>query len=241
MLHIRKLVVLSHWRKKHIFWLIGCIILIFLSTPLIHSLSLWQWTVIATIFQHQITEIVWVLFLLYFGSTIIWQFKADKIFQLLWAKKQEPKNMIFQMRLGLYSIYSFYILLTYIVGFLVQGFDVNTLMMYSNLLISGAIVLAIVMILSLVTNSYAAMICALILYTISYSINFILFSTPLWFQDTVSYKLLSIIQYFFPRLDLLYNTIDSWSWLRAMWANILYLIVLLIILIKLFLSYYTKK
>lgn len=241
MLHIRKLVVLSHWRKKYIFWLIGCIILIYLCSPLINSLSLWQWDTINTVFQHQITEIVWMLFLLYFGSTILGQWKSNKIFQLLWAKKQEPISIIFQIRLGLYSIYSLYIIVTYCIGYIIQWFEINILLMYINLLISWWILLSLVMILSQFTNSYAAIIWSLILYVISYSINFILFSTPIWFQDSLSYQILHTIQYIFPRLDLLYSTMGSASWIRSAMANILYLIVIIILLIRSFLFYYTKK
>lgn len=239
MLHVWKLIITLHRRKKHILWLIICAIFIFLCIPILNSISLWEGSFVNSSFQHQITEIVGLLFLLYFWSTTLSQLNQNKITQLLWSKKKEPISFISQIRWGLYSIYIFYILLTVIVVLLIQGFDINIIIWYSNLIISWGIILIIIMMLSLLTNSYAAMVWALIIYSISYSINFIIFSTPLSFQETLSFKTLTVLQYLFPRFDILYSTVWR-EWLRSVWGNILYLIVIYCIFVYVFLHRYNR-
>lgn len=239
MLHVWKLIITLHRRKKHILWLIICAIFIFLCIPILNSVSLWEGSFINSSFQHQITEIVGLLFLLYFGSTTLSQLNHNKITQLLWSKKKEPISFISQIRWGIYSIYIFYILLTIITTFILQGLNISIIMWYANLIISWGIILTIIMMLSLVTNSYAAMVWSLIIYSISYSINFIIFSTPLSFQETFSFKALTILQYLFPRFDILYST----TWIqrfRSIWGNILYWIVIYYIFVYVFLHRYNR-
>jgi hypothetical protein len=239
MLHVWKLIITLHRRKKHILWLIICAVFIFLCIPILNSISLWEGLFVNSSFQHQITEIIGLLFLLYFGSTTLSQLNQNKITQLLWSKKKEPISFISQIRWGVYSIYIFYILLTVIAILLIQGFDIHIIMWYSNLIISWGIILTIIMMLSLLTNSYAAMVWALIIYSISYSINFIIFSTPISFQETFSFKVLTILQYLFPRFDILYSTLWR-EWLRSVWGNILYWIVIYYIFVYIFLDRYNR-
>jgi hypothetical protein len=239
MFHIWKLIITLHRRKKHILWLIICAIFIFLCIPIINSISLWEGWFINNIFQHQITEIIGLLFLLYFGSTTLSQLNQNKITQLLWSKKKEPISFISQIRWGIYSIYIFYILLTIITTLLLQGFNISVIMWYVNLIISWGIILTMIMMLSLLTNSYAAMVWSLIIYSISYSINFIIYSTPIGFQDTFSFKALTILQYLFPRFDILYSTIWK-EWLWSLWGNIFYWIAIYCIFVYIFLDRYNK-
>jgi hypothetical protein len=239
MLHVWKLIITLHRRKKHILWLIICAVFIFLCIPILNSISLWEGLFVNSSFQHQITEIIGLLFLLYFGSTTLSQLNQNKITQLLWSKKKEPISFISQIRWGVYSIYIFYILLTVIAILLIQGFDIHIIMWYSNLIISWGIILTIIMMLSLLTNSYAAMVWALIIYSISYSINFIIFSTPISFQETFSFKVLTVLQYLFPRFDILYSTLWR-EWLRSVWGNILYWIVIYYIFVYIFLDRYNR-
>ncbi len=226
-----------HRRKKHIFWLIVCGIFVFLCSPLICSISLWEWEIVNNTFQHQITEIVGLLFLLYFGSTTLNQLNDTKVTQLLWSKKREPISFISQIRWGIYSVFAWYILLNFIVTTIIHFHQVDVIP-YINLLVSWWVILTIVMLFSLVTNSYIAMISSLIIYSISYSINFIIFSTPLSFQQSLSYKILSFAQYLFPRFDLLYST--SW-WSERLWSigwNIIYLCCIYCVFIYIFLRRY---
>lgn len=239
MLHVWKLIITLHRRKKHILWLIICAIFIFLCIPILNSISLWEGSFVNSSFQHQITEIVGLLFLLYFGSTTLSQLNQNKITQLLWSKKKEPISFISQIRWGIYSIYIFYILLTILTTLLLQGLNISIIMWYTNLIISWGIILTIIMMLSLLTNSYAAMVWSLIIYSISYSINFIIFSTPLSFQETLSFKALTILQYLFPRFDILYSTVWT-EWLRSLWGNILYWIVIYYIFVYVFLHRYNR-
>lgn len=241
MLHVWKLIITLHRRKKHVAWLCICAVFVFLLIPLINSISLWEGWFVNTAFQHQITEIIGLLFLLYFGSTLLQQLNHNKIIQLLRSKRKEPISFVTQIRWGTYSIYAIYIIVTCIIALLLQWPVHNILIWYSNLLISGAIVLTVVMLLSLVTNSYAAMVWSLIIYSISYSINFIIFSTPPNFQETLSYKILTILQYLFPRFDMLYNTSGNiGEWLRSVWWNMLYLSCIFSLFIYVFLRHYNK-
>jgi len=239
MLHVWKLIITLHRRKKHILWLIICAIIIFLCMWIINSISLWEWNFVNNIFQHQITEIIGVLFLLYFGSTTLHQLNQTKVTQLLWSKKKEPISFISQIRWGIYSIYIIYIIITCIAALLLQDITMVTIISYFNLAITWAIILTIIMILSLVTNAYAAMVWSLIIYSISYSINFILFGTPWSFQDTLSYKALTFVQYLFPRFDILYST-TSTEWIRSLWGNIIYWMVIYCIFIYVFLHRYNR-
>ena len=241
MLHVWKLIVTSHRRKKHVIWLFICAVFVFLLIPLINSISLWEGWFVNTSFQHQITEIIGLLFVLYFWSTILQQLNHNKIIQLLRSKRKEPISFVTQIWLGTYSIYAIYIIITCLIALLLQWPEHNILIWYSNLLISGAIVLTVVMLLSIVTNSYAAMVWSLIIYSISYSINFIIFSTPLAFQETISYKILTILQYLFPRFDMLYSTSNHvWERLWSIWWNILYLLCIFSLFIYVFLRRYNK-
>ena len=239
MLHVWKLIITLHRRKKHILWLIICAIFIFLCIPILNSISLWEGWIINSTFQHQITEIIGLLFLQYFGSTTLSQLNQNKITQLLWSKKKEPISFISQIRWGIYSIYMFYILLTILTTLLLQWLNINIIMWYANLIISWGTILTIIMMLSLLTNSYAAMVWSLIIYSISYSINFIIFSTPVSFQETLSFKALTILQHLFPRFDILYST-TSTEWLRSLWGNILYWIVIYCIFVYVFLHRYNR-
>ncbi len=240
MLHVWKLIVTLHRRGKHIIWLFLCSILLFLCVPILNSISLGEWNIVNNSFQHQVTEIIGVLFLLYFWSTIFTQFNQNKTLQLLRSKKKQPLQFLSEIRLGIFTVYGSYIIITLLWACLLQWFTIETLLSYTNLLISGGIILIFVMLLSLVTNSYAAMIASLIIYGISYSINFILFSTPLMFKEDISYKILQTIQYIFPRFDLLYST--NWNeWLRSLFGNSIYLLCLYAILSYIFLSFYDKR
>ena len=239
MLHIWKLIITLHWRKKNILWLIICGIFIFLCIPLLNSISLWEGAFVSNAFQHQITEIIGLLFLLYFGSTTLNQLDQNKVTQLLWSKKKQPVSFIVQIWWAIYSIYTFYILLTMTAVLLVRGLDIDIMIWYANLMISWGTILTVIMLFSLLTNPYASMVSALIIYSISYSINFIIFSTPLSFQETFSFKALSIIQYLFPRFDILYSTV--WvQWLRSIWANLLYWIVIYTIFVSVFLYHHKR-
>ncbi len=191
-------------------------------------------------FQHQVTEIIGLLFILYFWSTTIQQFDQNKVMQLLWSKKKEPISFISQIRLGIYSVYFLYIVFSCIAFSLIHWINIENLFSYINLLVSWSIILTMILILSLITNSYASMIISLIIYSISYSINFIIFSTPIAFQETISYKLLTITQYIFPRFDMLYSTNIWIERLRSLWWNLLYLACIYYLFIYIFLRNYNK-
>ena len=120
--------------------------------------------------------------------------------------------------------------------------DISLIISYSNLLISGAIALSLIFFFSSITNSYAALLSTLIVYLISYSINFIIFSTPVNFEDNISFKILTIVQHLFPRFDILYSSMSMFStWLRSVGANILYFICITSIMIYIFLSRFAKR
>jgi hypothetical protein len=240
MLHIRRLMVTLHRRKRHIVWLLLCSVLLFLCIPLLNSISLWEGNIVNSSFQHQITEIIGILFLLYFWSTIFTQFNDHKTLQLLWSKKKSPSYFLWETRLGIFTIYSGYIIITLLWAGFLQGFTTETVLSYINLLMSGSIILTLVMLLSLATNPYASMIWSLIIYSVSYSINFILFSTPIGFKEDISYQALLIIQYMFPRFDLLYS-MTWYEWLRSLLGNGIYMLCLYGILSYVFLSLYDKK
>lgn len=240
MFHVRKLIITSYRRKKYILWLVISIIFLVLLSSLISSISLGEGTMINNNFQHQITEIIGLLFLLYFWSTTIQQFNQNKVMQLLWSKKKEPISFISQIRLGIYSVYFLYIILSCITFSLIHWINIENIFSYINLLVSWSIILTMILIFSLITNSYASMIISLIIYSISYSINFIIFSTPIAFQETISYKLLTLIQYIFPRFDMLYSTNIWIERLRSLWWNLLYLACIYYLFIYIFLRNYNK-
>lgn len=237
MFHIWKLILISHRRKKHILWLMVCILTTILCMSFIKPIALGEGAFVSNIIQHQITWVIGILFIVYFWSTIIHQFNHTKITQLLRSKQKNPISFISQLRAGTYSIYFAYICTTYIIVYLLN--DTNNIIAYTNLLISGATILTVTIFLSMVTNTYATMLWSFILYGISHSINFIIFSTPVAFKTNISYQILLIIQYLFPRFDLLYNT--TWfEWIRAVSWNILYWIALYSIFVYVFLHQYKK-
>lgn len=238
--HVWNLILTFHWRKRHIVWLFVSIIILYICTPFINSIALGENSVVSTAFSQQIIEIIGLLFLLYFGSTILSEFNKNKTIQLLRSKKKEPLWLITQLWTGTYTVYALYIIVAINIWWLIVWRDVTIVQATINLLISWAIVLSIVMCLSCITHPYAAIIWSLIIYSMSYSINFIIFSTPNLFKESISYKILTVIQYLFPRLDLLYST--SWnSWIRASLANMLYAIVIFSIFVCIFLYSYKKQ
>ena len=235
MFSIWSLIIAEHRRKKYMFWLIFVVILIGLCLPLLNSITLWQGDSVNQSFQHLAIETVGVLFLVYFGSTLLHEFRANKTLQLLRSKKKNPLEFIIGTWLGLYSIYALLVLLSLALSLLYYG-DMNLILTYTNLLISGAILLSIVFLFSFLTNSYAAMLSSLVIYLISYSINFIIFSTPVSFENSLSFKIFSTIQYLFPRLDLLYSTLqNTGSRMRAVLANLLFALCISIIMVRVFL------
>jgi hypothetical protein len=238
MFHIWKLILIWHRRKKHILWLMICVVITILCMTLIQPLSLGEWEFVTNALQHQITEVIWILFLVYFGATSINQFNHTKITQLLRSKQKKPIAFISQLRAGTYSIYATYIISTYIATLLFNWTESN-ITEYINLLVSGSTILTITMILSLLINTYSAMIWSLIMYGISYSINFILFSTPITFQTNVSYQILTFLQYLFPRFDLIYSTTGQ-ERIRATGWNIIYWITAYCIFVYMFLHQYKK-
>lgn len=238
---IWKLIILSHRRKKNIFGLIAALVGIALLIPLLNSISLGQGAIVNQSFQHLIIEIVGILFILYFWSTLLKQFQENKTLQLLRSKKKEPIQFIIGARLGTYTVYGWFIVIAMITSLLFYG-DISLIISYSNLLISGAIALSLIFFFSSITNSYAALLSTLIVYLISYSINFIIFSTPVNFEDNISFKILTIVQHLFPRFDILYSSMSMFStWLRSVGANILYFICITSIMIYIFLSRFAKR
>lgn len=241
MLNIWKLIIIAHRRKKYILWLIIVLFVVGLCLPLLNSISLGQGDMVNQSFQHLIIEIVGLLFLVYFGSTLLNQFSENKTLQLLWSKKKQPLHFIAGARIGLYSVYAAFVITALIVSFMYYG-DTTIIINYINLLLSGAIALSFIFLFSCLTNAYAAMLSALIIYIMSYSINFIIFSTPTNFEGNISFKVLTIIQYLFPRFDILYSTVQDLGirwW--AVWGNILYLICISAIMIRVFLSRFSHR
>ena len=241
MLNIWKLIVIAHRRKKHILWLIVVLFVVALCLPLLNSIALGQGDVVNQSFQHLIIEVVGLLFLVYFGSTLLNQFSENKTLQLLWSKKKQPLQFIAGAWLGLYTIYAGFVIISLLVSLLYYG-DTTLLISYFNLLISGAIALSFIFLFSCLTNSYAAMLSSLIIYIMSYSINFIIFSTPIAFEDNISFKILTLIQYLFPRFDILYSTMQDPS-IRGWTAlgNLLYLLCISIIMVRVFLSRFSHR
>lgn len=237
-MHIWKLILQFHRRKKHILWLLICSLIIWLCVPFIDGIALWEGKIVALSFQHQMTEIIGLLFILYFGSTTLQQFQQTKITQLLRSKKKEPIHFILQSWAGIYSIYAFFVIITLLGIVIIQGWWISAVSLFFNLLISGGIILSIIMILSLLTNSYITMVAGLIIYILSYSINFIIFSTPNSFKESLSFKVFLWLQYLFPRFDLLYSTLSTTNRWRAIGGNTFYGICVLIVLVIVFLHRY---
>lgn len=236
MFHIWRLILVEHRRKRHIIWLFVIILILIGLIPLINSLSLWQGAIVNNAFQHTVIEIVGLLFLVYFGSQMIANFYEHKTLQLLWSKKKEPLQFIIGAWTGLYTIYAGFILLAGIGSWIYYG-DYTIFLSYINLLITGAIALSFVILFSYITNPYIAILSTFIIYSISYSLNYIIFSTPTNFSSHISFKILTFIQYLFPKFDTLSSTISTlWSRGWAVWANILYFIIITIIMIRVFLS-----
>ncbi len=236
MIHIWKLVIIEQWRKKYVFWLAVVLIVIALCIPLIDSLSLWQGIQVNQSFQHLVVELVGVLFLVYFWSTLLYQFIHNKTLQLLWSKRKQPFQFIVGTWLGLYTIFAVFTLIALVASWFMYH-DSSVVLSYINLLISGAIILSIVFLLSFVINAYAAMLSTLVLYVLSYSINYIIFSTPVNFESNISFKVLTVVQHLFPRFDILYSTIatpQSWRW--ALGATLIYFVCVSAIMIRIFLS-----
>lgn len=241
MINIWKLITTSHRRKRYILWLIIVLFVVALCIPLLNSITLWQGDIVNQSFQHLIIEIVGLLFLVYFGSTLLNQFSENKTLQLLWSKKKEPLQFIGGAWLWLYSIYGLFVIIAMISALIYYG-DTAIIFNYLNLLISGAIALSFILLFSCITNPYASMLSTLVIYIMSYSINFIIFSTPVNFEEHISFKILTTIQYLFPRFDILYSTIQdpSTRWWTVL-GNILYLICISIIMIRVFLSRFSHR
>lgn len=213
------------------------ILVIAVGTIIINSISLGQGEFVNLAFQHFAIESIGVLFLVYFWSILLNEFREKKTIQLLWSKQKRPLLFLMEAFGGIYTIYAGFILLT--MSAIALWTQTWLPMWYAiNLLISWIIVLSIVLCFSCITNAYWAMIITLILYIISYSINFIIFSTPLHFEHNISFQLFSLIQYIFPRLDLLYSTLWTWARWRALLGNGLYAIIITTVMIRLFLSHF---
>lgn len=235
MFSIWRLIIAEHRRKKYMLWLIVIVFIVALCLPLLNSIALGQGDIVNQSFQHLTIEIVGILFLVYFWSTLLHEFRANKTLQLLRSKKKEPLAFILGTWLGIYSIYAAFILVALIISLIYYG-DTTLILSYTNLLISWSLLLSIVFLFSFLTNSYTAMLSSLVIYILSYSINFILFSTPVGFESSLSFKIFSIIQYLFPRLDLLYSSLHSLS--SRGWAalgNTLFSLCIGIIMIRVFL------
>ena len=235
MFSIWRLIIIEHRRKKYILWLIVVVFIVALCLPLLNSIALGQGDIVNQSFQHFVIEIVGVLFIVYFWSTLLYEFKEKKTLQLLRSKKKQPLSFIFGTWLGIYSIYACFVIVSLIASLVYYG-DTTLILNYINLLISWSLLLSIVFLFSFLTNSYTAMLSSLVIYILGYSINFILFSTPVGFESNISFKIFSIVQYLFPRLDLLYSSIYDLSsrWWAAL-GNILFSICIGIIMIRVFL------
>lgn len=238
MIHIIKLITTNQRRKWYILWLFVILLLIGISTPLFNSIALWQGEIVNKAFHHTAVEIMGLIYLIYFWSLVIKQFQEDKTLQLLRSKKKQPIQFLLWTRVWLYSIYAGFVVGWMIMTTLFYQGDMSIIASYLGLLISGAITLTFVYLFSFLTSAYAAMIASIIIVLVSHSLNFIIFSTPIAFETNLSFKFLTIIQYIFPRLDLLYHL--SETRILALVTNLIYFVALWLITTKVFLNRIAK-
>lgn len=243
MTHIWYSIISLHWRKKHVLGLIIITLLGLLSQFFLKSISLWEWQYISNEMSFATIEIVWLIFVLYFWSTTISNLIKDKILYLLRAKKEDSHSIIWWILLWIISIILLYITLAFMMAYIIWW---NTLINFNFISLIGlflilSITTLIVILFSLLSNAYIAFMSGLIIYGISYSINFIIESAKTQAINSFNISILNIIKYIFPRFDLLStNILNTWTQIRVFIGHIIYIIALYFIIVKVFSSRYTN-
>lgn len=187
-------------------------------------------------------EIVWLIFVLYFWSTTLQSLIQSKILYLLRAKKQDPNAIIGGILLWLMSIVVLYTTISFTIAYIIgDGVSIINITSRIGLTTVLCITTMIVVLFSLVSNTYIAFMSWLIIYGISYSINFLVESMSILWPQSVNAKILNIMKYIFPRYDLLTtNLLPLSNWIRVIIGHIVYMVTLYIIINKVFSSRYTS-
>lgn len=221
MYQIRYSILSMHRRKHHIVWLLGISLIIRATQYFINSISLGESAYSNSVFSTSLVEIVWLSFILYFWSSTRNYIKESKILYLLWSKKESWRDIIWGITWAIATIVIAYIIISYsISGILALPTNYEQ---YLQWMIWTSMVLFIMIIVtigfSLITNSYMTILISLVIYFLSYSVNFIITSLQYYAnssENTISYTILSIVKFLLPRFDLLQAGVPFPNWFLAL-------------------------
>jgi len=227
-----------HRRKKYLLWLIIIVSMILLSLFFFGSISLGETWYIYNHFSIGVIEIIGLFFVLFFGSTILHQLRDTKILHLLQSKKKDNKGFIGWVILWLITIVLLYTSIAYGIRYILFWGELAQIFLQRTgtsmiLIISSSIVLLF----STLTSPYLAFMVGLIIYGISYSIDFIIYNLENSAQNTniIVTTTIHSIKYLFPRFDLL--TIPSTTLAALVWHSIYFTLLCLLITLSFSIRY----
>ncbi len=244
MAQVRYSIFSLHRRQKHTIWLIVIALILVLTQFFFASISLGEGTIVSWEITESSIHIIWLLFAIYFWSTTLPSLERQKILQLLFSKNQNPHAIIWGVWWGLVSIIIIYSVIVHAISILlslIHPFSLSWTVGIGNVIVMS-MVIGRALLFSLLSSSYITFMTSLILYGVSYSINFLI-TTILYQNNNIIVSMsLHTIKYTFPRFDLLTNNnlpIDI-RW-RAVISHLMLLVILYYILGMVFSSRYTHS
>ncbi len=214
MIDIAWTIIRYHRRKKHILWLIVLVIIAMSVQPLIQGLALGEESYVMTQWMLSSIEMMGLVFVIYFASTIHHQYQDTQILPLLMSKRSSSYAYIGGILWWMITIMTIYTIIAGIA--LMISTDMTTIFyqILSRLIIFSTMI-TISLFISLFASPYIAMMASLVIYGVSYSINFLLFITTQTSSSLRTHDIIRIVSLFLPRFDLLVS--GMWSHTRR-WA-----------------------
>ncbi len=225
MIAIAWTIIRYHWRKNHILWLFVLVLLWMAIQPLIESLALGEASYVWQAWLQSGIEIIGISFSIYFAATTYSLHRESKILTILSSKRQSAYSYIGWIIGWIMSIMIIYsIIVAIIMALSTNGWWAISLMIMWILIFS--IMVSITTLLSLIATPYIVIATALIIYSLSYTISFLLFMSEAY--QTGTYTIISIIALLLPRFDIL-TSLVAWSqaWRRAVLGHSGYSIVII--------------
>ena len=216
MIDIARTIIRYHRRKRHILWLIMLVIIAMSVQPLIQGLALGEESYVMTQWMLSSIEIIGIIFVIYFASTIHHQYQDTQILPLLMSKRSSSYAYIGGILWWMITIMTIYTIIAGIA--LMISTDMTTITIFYQILsrlIIFSTMITISLFISLFASPYIAMMASLVIYGVSYSINFLLFITTQTSSSLRTHDIIRIVSLFLPRFDLLVS--GMWSHTRR-WA-----------------------
>lgn len=215
-----------HWRKRHIIWLFLVLILVLFVWSFFGDLSLSEKSYVMMQRNTNSIEIIGLLFSLYFAASTYGHYQERKIRSILTTKRTSALSCIGGVIAWLSIIMIIYSIIGALIVLQINNTGIVTAF-YQSIQRSMIfiVIISLAVLFSLYASAYIAIIATLSIYIVSYSLNFLLFTTDT-IGDGFLHNILSIIALFLPRFDTLWSTSQwSWIWWRAFLAHVLYALV----------------